>query len=97
VLEVGGEIDLSTAPPLRGTVERLLQDGARAIVADLQDVSFMDSSGLSVLVASMRQTNEAGGRFAVVCTNESILKVFSVTGLDRLFTLVSSVGEATRA
>lgn len=57
----------------------------------------MDSSGLSVLVAAMKRMREAGGELAIACPNEPILKVFTVTGLDRVFTIRSSVAEATRA
>lgn len=55
----------------------------------------MDSSGLSVLVAGLKIARESGGDLAVICRNESILKVFAVTGLDRLFAVHASVDEAT--
>jgi anti-sigma B factor antagonist len=63
----------------------------------LQGVGFMDSSGLSVLVASMKRMREAGGELTVACSNASILKVFTVTELDRQFAIRGSVGEAMRA
>lgn len=88
-----GEVDLSSAPLLRARIEELLHLGSRRLVVDLQGVGFMDSSGLSVLVASMKRMAEAGGELAVACSNESILKVFTVTGLDRLFAIRGSVGE----
>ena len=89
-----GEVDLSNAPLLRVRIEELLHRGSRRLVVDLQGVGFMDSSGLSVLVASMRRMREAGGELTVACRNGSILKVFTVTGLDRLFAIRGSVDEA---
>lgn len=63
----------------------------------MEDVSFLDSSGLSVLVASRKDMQETGGELALVCTNESVLKVFSVTNLDRVFAIYGSLGEATES
>jgi anti-sigma B factor antagonist len=65
VLEVVGEVDLSSAPLLRARMEELLYLGSRRLVVDLQGVGFMDSSGLSVLVASMKRMREAGGELTV--------------------------------
>lgn len=92
-----GEVDLSSAPLLRARIEELLHLGAQRLVVDLRGVGFMDSSGLSVLVACMKRLREAGGELAIACPNMSILKVFTVTGLDRLFTIRPSVGEAIQA
>jgi anti-sigma B factor antagonist len=94
VLAVVGEVDLSSAPLLRARIEELVHLGAQRVVVDLQGVGFMDSSGLSVLVACMKRMREAGGALAIACPNHSILKVFTVTGLDRLFAIRPSVDEA---
>jgi anti-sigma B factor antagonist len=95
VLDVEGEIDLSTAPTLRNRIDQLVHDGARRLVVNLERVGFMDSSGLSALVSSMKRMQEADGELALVCAQDSILKVFTVTGLDRVFAIHGSVAEAT--
>lgn len=92
-----GEVDLSNAPLLRARIEELVHLGAQQLVVDRRGVGFMDSSGLSVLVACMKRMREAGGELAIACPNESILKVFTVTGLDRVFTIRPSVDEAIHA
>ena len=97
VLDVGGEVDLSTAPVLRSRIEGIVDDGGRRLVVDLADVSFMDSSGLSVLVVGFKGMREAGGQMAVVCPNASIAKIFSITGLDRVFSIHPSLHEALSA
>jgi len=51
----------------------------------------MDSSGLSALVTARKRMQEADGEIALVCTQESVLKVFAVTGLDRVFAIGPSV------
>jgi anti-sigma B factor antagonist len=91
---VDGEVDLSTAPTLRSHIDELIHDGVRRLVVDLERVGFMDSSGLSALVTARKRILEADGEIALVCTQEPVLKVFTVTGLDRVFAIRPSVGEA---
>jgi anti-sigma B factor antagonist len=95
VLEVDGEIDLSTAPNLRSRVDQLIRDGVRSLVVDLEHVGFLDSSGLSALVAAMKHIEDVDGRLAIVCQHDPVLKVFMVTGLDRVFAIHGSLAEAT--
>jgi len=94
VLEVGGEVDLSTASSLRARIAELIEEGSYRLVVDLTALGFMDSSGLSALVAGMKDVCAVGGEFTIVCGTESILKVFTVTGLDRVFTIRRAVAEA---
>jgi anti-sigma B factor antagonist len=95
VLDVAGEVDLSTAPGLRARIDELIRDGIRSLVVDLTDVGFMDSSGLSVLVSAMKRMEDADGRLAIVCTRDPVLKVFAITGLDRVFAIRGSLAEVT--
>jgi anti-sigma B factor antagonist len=97
VLDVVGEIDLSTAPALRTRIDTLIHEGARGLVVNLERVAFLDSSGLSALIAAMKAMQAAGGRLAIACSREPVLKVFAVTGTDRVFTIRGSVAEATAA
>lgn len=92
---MGGELDLSTAPSLRARIDQLITEGARRLLVSLEDVGFLDSSGLSALVASRKAMGEVDGELALVCGNESVLKVFNVTNLDRVFAIYGSMSEAT--
>lgn len=94
MLEVTGEVDLSTAPTLRTRLDHLLRGGARRVLVNLEDVTFMDSSGLSVLVSALKELRESEGEMSVACSNASIMKVFAVTGLDRVLRVHGSVAEA---
>jgi anti-sigma B factor antagonist len=94
VLEVGGEVDVYTAPALREKIVSLVDGGAQSIIVDLTHVEFLDSTGLGVLVGGMKRLKGIGGEFSLVCDQEKILKIFRITGLDRVFTLHSSVEAA---
>jgi anti-sigma B factor antagonist len=88
-------MDLSTATKLRDRIAELVEQGVLDLSVNLEEVGFLDSSGLSALVSGLKRMQEAGGTLSLVCSNEQILKVFTVTGLDRVFTIHGSVADAT--
>ena len=97
VLEVGGEVDVYTAPRLRERLVELVEAGARSVVVDLSRVEFLDSTGLGVLVGALKRLRAAGGNLALVCGHERLLKIFRITALDRVFALYDTVDAATSA
>jgi anti-sigma B factor antagonist len=94
VVHVGGEIDVYTAPVLRERLDEHISAGRHNLVVDLEGVSFMDSTGLGVLVGRLKLVRVNDGTLRLVCSSERILKVFSITGLDRVFHIFASVEEA---
>ena len=94
VVAVTGEIDLFTAPEFKQAVLSAIEAGAKRVVVDLIEVTFIDSSSLGVLIGAHRRLKARGGQLVVVCDRESILKTFRITGLDGVFTLAGSVDEA---
>ena len=84
VLEVGGEVDVYTAPRLRERLIELIDGGARKVVVDLGRVDFLDSTGLGVLVGALKRLRAVGGTFGLVCGKEPLLKIFRITALDQV-------------
>ena len=95
VLEVGGEVDVYTAPRLRERLVELVDGGARNVVVDLGRVDFLDSTGLGVLVGALKRLRAANGTFGLVCAKEPLLKIFRITALDQVFPIYPSVEAAT--
>lgn len=95
VVEVTGELDVYTAPVLEETLGDLVDAGSVDIVVDLRGVTFMDSTGLGLLIKALKWTREHDGSLHIVANTEKVLKVFRVTGLDSVLSLHSSVDEAT--
>ncbi len=91
VVELEGEVDLSTSPQFKEIVYRLIDAGRRDIVVDLDGLDFMDSTGLGVLVAVLKKMSLEGGRIRLVCSKRSILKVFNITGLDKVFAIYDNL------
>jgi anti-sigma B factor antagonist len=82
VVTVGGDVDISTSPELRVALSKANEaDGPRAIVVDLSNVSFVDSTALGVLVGAFTKVRNNGGRFAIVNDHEAVLKVLRITAL----------------
>jgi anti-sigma B factor antagonist len=94
VVEVGGEIDVATAPRLRERIITLVNDGAHHLVISLEGVDFIDSTGLGVLISGLKRTRTRGGELTLVCTEPRILKVFDITGLLSVFAVHDTVDAA---
>jgi anti-sigma B factor antagonist len=94
VVAVAGEIDLFTAPEFKQRVAAPIDEGVRAIVVDLRETTFVDSSSLGVLIGAHRRLKGRGGTLSVVCDNTSIVKTFRITGLDSVFRIVPTLEEA---
>ncbi|MBA2740302.1 MAG: STAS domain-containing protein [Nocardioidaceae bacterium] len=97
VVAVGGEIDVYTAPKLREALVELVNEGRFQLVVDLEQVDFLDSTGLGVLVGGLKRVRANDGNLRVVCTQERLLKIFRITGLTKVFAIHESVAAATNA
>lgn len=85
VVGVIGELDCSTADVLAQRLEDLLEDqGNLSVVLDLGDMTFVDSSGLSVFVTAFRHLRARGGDLTLRRPSASTRKVFEITGLHRV-------------
>ncbi|HYU83616.1 MAG TPA: STAS domain-containing protein [Kribbellaceae bacterium] len=94
VVEVGGEIDVYTAPKLREKLIELVNAGEYHLVVDLEKVDFLDSTGLGVLVGGLKRVRTHNGSLSLVCTSERLLKVFRITGLTKVFDIHPDVRSA---
>lgn len=97
VVTVSGEVDVYTAAQLRSALEDRIADGQTALVIDLEDVGFIDSTGLGVLVGRLKTVRKTGGWLSVVCTSERILRLFAITGLDKVLPVHDSIDSAIAA
>jgi anti-sigma B factor antagonist len=94
VIDVRGEIDVYTSAALKQQIVDAVGGGCLHVIVDLQEVGFIDSSGLGVLVGGLRRTRERGGSLRLVCSREPILKTFRITGLDKVFPTFATLEEA---
>ena len=90
IVTVHGEIDVATSPRLKTELVSLLDRDARTIVLDLSATTFIDSSGLGVLVGALKRLREHNGDAIVLRgLQEPVRRVFEITGLTDLFRIES--------
>lgn len=90
VLEVTGEVDVATAPKFREKLVSLVAGGHTRLVIDLTPTEFLDSTGLGVLVGTLKRIREAEGELGLVVPQERLLKLFDITGLSKVFTIFAT-------
>ena len=95
VVHVAGEVDLANAPELDAQLATVMSESPSQLVVDLTDVTFMDSTGLGVLVRALKRSRELEIRLDLIVTNERVLKVFGITGLDTVLPIHSSMDSIT--
>lgn len=96
ILSLRGEIDVYTAPRLRQTIVDLVDGGATRLVVDMEKVDFLDSTGLGVLVEGLKRVKSRDGSLSLVATQDKILKIFDITGLNKAFLIHASVNDALK-
>ncbi len=84
ILRISGEIDLAVAEELGVVAQACLQEST-GIKLDLGEVTFIDSSGLGVLVRVHKDAVAKGKTFRLVSVSNSVERLLEVTGLDRVF------------
>lgn len=81
LVEVGGEIDLHSAPQLRAALLKSTEGERPRVVIDLSDVVFVDSTGIGVLVGALKRARENGGGLHFCGLGARVRRVFEITGL----------------
>lgn len=81
IVHVSGDLDASTAARLRELLAGLINAGARHIVVDLGDLSFMGAGGLGVLVGAARRLRRDDGKLLLRSAPPSVQKIIEITGL----------------
>jgi anti-anti-sigma factor len=80
VITVNGEVDAASADSVRNRVLEAIEGGAKRLEIDMHDVSFMDSSGLRVLIAGYKAAEAAGGSLGVRNASDVVLRLLEITG-----------------
>ena len=102
LLEVHGELDLSTATQLEGPLEEAVAADDAAVLIDLADCQFIDSTGIALIVRAWQRVDSAAGNGGkgglVLCSqNEQVRRILEVTGLEHSLRVFSTRDEAAAA
>jgi anti-sigma B factor antagonist len=94
VVALRGELDFDEAPSFGRVLEELRADGERKVVVDLSDLTFIDSSGISVLVGAARASAAEQGMLVVAAPTPHVQRVFDIVNLSELLAIEPSLESA---
>ena len=97
VVVVRGDVDVASAPRLHDDLVALISGGSQRVVLDLDDVDFLDSFGLGVVIGALKRARSHGGDLLIVCNRPRLLDLFVLTNLTRVFAIHPSIDEAVAA
>jgi anti-sigma B factor antagonist len=87
VVALEGEIDMHRSPEVKEKIYALIEEKSRRLLIDMQGVSYIDSSGLAVLIEALQRMQTYGGRLALFGIAESVRHIFEIARLDQVFSI----------
>jgi anti-anti-sigma factor len=94
VIAVEGEADMATAVKFNESFFSAVRSGTRRVVADLSEVTFIDTTMLNALVVGHRRMTRDQGEFAVVCDGARVQRILDITGLGQILDVFRSREDA---
>ena len=93
VIQPQGILDSVNANDLRRNILDKIDGGVKVILLDLQDISFMNSSGLGALVATLKAVKAEGGELALCSLSDQVRIIFELSRMERIFQVFENVKE----
>lgn len=97
VVRFNGMIDTVTASDVEAALSQLLADGVDKMVLNFEQLSYINSIGLRVILVVAKQLKRGEGQLRICCLNEPVREVFDITGFSTILTVVESEEEALDA
>jgi anti-sigma B factor antagonist len=89
-----GEIDLHASPMVKDQIEPLIAQQRPKVIVDLAAVSYIDSSGLAVLIEAMQRIQAYGGKFGLCGLRDNVRHIFNIARLDQIFPIYTDQSAA---
>ena len=90
IVDVSGRMDAATSRDVESALQTLIEGGTRKIVFNGKELTYISSSGLRVILASLKRLRQDGGELALAALQPAPLEVIRMTGFDRIFTIYES-------
>jgi anti-sigma B factor antagonist len=97
LLELQGEIDLNEKPNITARLDPLIEKQSPAIVVDLSQVTYVDSSGIAIFIDALQRIQDYGGKLALVGLQSNVAMVFQIARLDKVFLIFADRESAVSA
>lgn len=97
IVSFKGEIDVAASIQVRDVLKNLIDKGKVNIIIDFSDVTFIDSSGLGVIVVAYRNAKEKGGSIKFANVNQRVKKLFEITKTEKHFKFYNTIEDAEKS
>ena len=96
IVHLTGEIDLETSPQARKILLDTVDRSAKILI-DMASVTYIDSSGIAILVEAYQRAKKAEKQMAFICLNPTVVRVLSLARLDKVFAIHADIESAIHA
>lgn len=97
IAKANGRIDSSNSREFHSSLEAVIAKDDPAVVLDFEDVSYISSAGMRVILITAKDLQSTGVKFVLCSMNESIREVFNISGFDKIIPIHGSQSEALAA
>lgn len=97
IISLEGEIDLHESPNVRDSLRPLIEGKVARIYVDMTEVTYIDSSGLAVLIDAMQRIANYGGKFGLIAIRPAVRTVLEIARLDQVFRVYPDRASAVSA
>ena len=94
IIKLIGDIDVYTSPDLKYAITSQIDFGAKRIIIDMEDVYYIDSSGIGVFISALGELKKRNGKIGIVKITENVRKVFELTKITSFLPIFMTVSDA---
>jgi anti-sigma B factor antagonist len=94
VVHFEGNLDTNTAPEAQDSLDRLGAEGVKKIIVNFQDLDYISSAGLRVLLGTAKKMSASGGNLRICGLNETVNEVFEISGFSMILSVFGTEAEA---
>ena len=96
-VSLSGEIDLHNSPAVAASLKEIIARKPPQVLVDLSQVSYIDSSGIAVMIEGMQNVQKYGGKFGIFGIQDSVRSIFEIARLDQVFRIFPDLKSASAA
>lgn len=96
IVHIPGQLDTNTSPEAQNRLNQLINDGTTRILINLEDLNYISSAGLRVLLATAKQLKGGSGELRICCLNEMAQEVFDISGFNNILNVFETEEEALK-
>ncbi len=97
ILSFQGNLDTNTAPEAESQINSLIEAGSQQLLVDFEQLEYISSAGLRVLLATAKKLKPGGGDLKICCLNHTVQEVFDISGFATILSVTASQEEALSA